>query len=131
MENDAQEIWTFVRRHLAAIFKADRAEYQATTAADLSLYEWFVTPHRIDGLEFHDFMLANNWAGTANNYRFDLLDPRLQQYGDTAIVSYTFMLSVAGETGIRHRSHNESRVLVKGAQGWQVVHVHKSPAGSA
>ena len=31
----------------------------------------------------------------------------------TAVVSYTFMLSIATEAGIQHRSHNESRVLIK------------------
>jgi ketosteroid isomerase-like protein len=56
----------------------------------------------------------------------------LQVYGDTAVVSYTFMLSIVGADGrITHRSHNESRVLVKSDGAWQVVHVHKSPAWQA
>ncbi|MCA9933638.1 MAG: hypothetical protein KC415_06930, partial [Anaerolineales bacterium] len=50
----------------------------------------------------------------------------------TAVVSYTFMLTIAGEQGITHRTHNESRVLIKTPdKGWQVVHVHKSPAWQA
>ncbi|MCL4870486.1 MAG: nuclear transport factor 2 family protein [Anaerolineae bacterium] len=129
MNSEEQEIWDFLHHHLRAIFNRDAAAYQATTAPDLSLYEWFVTPHRMDGLDFHLFMIKNSWAGTGTEFRYDLFEPRLQRYGDTAIVSYTFMLSIAGEQGIRHQSHNESRVLVKGPNGWQVVHVHKSPAG--
>jgi hypothetical protein len=55
----------------------------------------------------------------------------LQLYGNTAIVSYTFMLTTARDGTVQHRSHNESRVLVKTGDAWQVVHVHKSPAGTA
>lgn len=129
MNNDEEEIWAFLHRHLQSIFNRDAAAYQATTAADLSLYEWFITPHRQDGLDFHLFMIANSWAGTQNNFRYDLWEPRLQCFGDTAIVTYTFMLTLVGENGLRHRSHNETRVLVKREGNWQVVHVHKSPAG--
>ena len=130
-----QEIWDFLHRHLQSIFSKDVATYKATTAGDLSLYEWFITPHRQDGLDFHFFMIDHSWAGTDSDFRYDLWEPRLQIYGEgemvTAVVSYTFMLSIATEAGIKHRSHNESRVLIKNGDGWQVVHVHKSPTWRA
>ena len=130
--NDRErEIWAFLHRHLRSIFTQDSEQYEETTADDLSLYEWFVTPHRQDGLDFHFFMIDHSWAGAEIEFRYDLLEPRLQLYGDTAVVSYTFMLTQATEAGIAHRTHNESRVLVKGDDGWQVVHVHKSPAWQA
>ena len=122
-----QEIWDFLHRHLRSIFTRDLETYRATTSSELSLYEWFVTPHRLDGLDFHLFMLENNWSGAENEFRFDLLEPRLQRYGDTAIASYTFMLTLLKDGAISHRTHNESRVLIKTEAGWQVVHVHKSP----
>lgn len=136
MNDIDNEIWAFLHRHLQSIFTQDVETYRATTSAELSLYEWFVTPHRQDGLDFHFFMIEHSWAGTGAEFRYDLLEPRLQLFGEssgspTAVVSYTFMLTVAGENGIHHHSHNESRVLVKGENGWQVVHVHKSPAWSA
>lgn len=126
-----QEIWDFLHRHLHSIFALDVETYRATTGSDLSLYEWFVAPYRQDGLDFHYFMIEHAWAGTTDDFRFDLLEPRLQQYGDTAVVSYTFMLTMAKEDGIRHTLHNESRVLVRRDGAWQVVHVHKSPAWKA
>lgn len=131
MNEVEREIWEFLDRHLHSIFAQDSELYAETTAGDLSLYEWFVTPHRQDGLDFHFFMIDHGWAGTDVDFRYDLLEPRLQLYGDTAVVSYTFMLTMATEAGITHRTHNESRVLVKGEGGWQVVHVHKSPAWRA
>jgi ketosteroid isomerase-like protein len=131
MTDQEQEIWTVLDRHLRSIFSRDSATYRATTSEDLSLYEWFVTPHRQDGLDFHFFMIDHSWAGKNLDFRYDLLEPRLQLYGDTAVVSYTFMLTVAGPDSIGHRTHNESRVLVRRDGQWQVVHVHKSPAWKA
>ena len=125
------EIWNFLHRHLQSIFARDVETYRATTSDELSLYEWFVTPHRQDGLDFHFFMIEHGWAGTDADFRYDLLEPRVQVYGETAVVSYTFMLTIAREGGIHHRTHNESRVLAKGEDGWQVVHVHKSPTWKA
>ena len=136
MNEIEKEIWDFLHRHLQSVFSQDAQTYRATTSEELSLYEWFVTPHRQDGLDFHSFMIEHGWAGTSGDFRYDLLEPRLQLYGvtsesPTAIVSYTFMLTIAKPDGMSHRSHNESRVLVKGEHGWQVVHVHKSPAWQA
>ncbi len=133
MENKTEEeIWQFLDKHLQSVFMQDIETYKATTSDELSLYEWFVTPHRQDGLDFHLFMIEHAWAGTTGDFRYDLLEPRLQLYGDTAVVSYTFMLTRTNEDGrLSHRTHNESRVLVKGEDGWQVVHVHKSPATPA
>ena len=126
--NDAAGVWDTVHRHLNSVFSGNVKTYEETTGADLSLYEWWITPHRQDGLDFHHFMIEHRWAGEGD-YRYDLLEPRLQLYGDTAIVSYTFMLSrVKAEGGVEHRTHNESRVLIKREGRWQIVHVHKSPA---
>jgi ketosteroid isomerase-like protein len=133
MNNSTEkEICAFLDRHLRSVFTQDAETYRATTSEELSLYEWFVTPHRQDGLDFHFFMIEHAWAGTSGDFRYDLLEPRVQIYGDTAIVSYTFMLTRASADGsLTHRTHNESRVLVQGVNGWQVVHVHKSPSWRA
>lgn len=128
---DEQEIWDTIHRHLHSIFSKDVQTYRQTTHEELSLYEWFITPHRQDGLDFHFFMIEHSWAGTGADFRYDLWEPRLQLYGHTAVASYTFMLTIATPSGLQHRQHNESRVLVKGEQGWQIVHVHKSPSWRA
>jgi hypothetical protein len=122
-----QEIWDFLDRHLHSIFTRDAETYAATTSPELSLYEWFVVPHRQDGLDFHFFMIEHGWAGEMSDFRYDLLEKRLQRYDQTAIVSYTMMLTYLRDGEIHHRTHNESRVLVNYEGYWQVVHVHKSP----
>lgn len=137
------EIHAFLLEHLQSIMKNDIATYHTSTSADLTLYEWWVTPHRIDGLPFHDFMMVENArrgsvfgaegdsAATTPNFRFDLANLHIQRYDDTAIASYTLLLSSGLPEGVVVTSHNESRVIVKLDGRWQVVHVHKSPAWAA
>lgn len=142
------EIEKFLRRHLESIFASDVAEYHATTVEDLSLYEWYVTPQRIDGLPFHNFMMTesgrSDTAGMALDphpsggapedkarVRFDLANYREQHYGNTVICSYTMLISKSTSAGVKVQSYNESRVLVEIDGMWKVVHVHKSPSWNA
>jgi Calcium/calmodulin dependent protein kinase II association domain len=139
------EIHEFLLQHLQSIQENDIEAYHASTHPDLTLYEWWVTPHRIDGLPFHDFMMTENarrgtvfgteipagQAGEATRTRFDLADLKIQRYGDTAIASYTLLNSSATPQGVRVAAHNETRVMVRLDGAWKVVHVHKSPAWSA
>ncbi len=139
------EIHKFLIDHIQSIMDNDVETYHESTSEDLSLYEWWVTPHRIDGLPFHDFMMVENerrgavFGSEAEQKResqkppsrFDLANLKIQRYDDTAIASYTLLLSSGLSDGVKVASHNESRVIVKINGHWQVVHVHKSPAWAA
>jgi hypothetical protein len=136
-----------LERHLQAILDNDIPAYHATTVRELTLYEWYVTPHRIDGLPFHDFLMAESArpdtrataldpAGQTDAFakgrqRFDLANYHEQLLGDCAICSYTLLVSRGSADGVAVRSHNESRVLARFGDEWKVVHVHKSPAWKA
>jgi len=136
-----------LERHLQAILDNDLASYHATTVPELTLYEWYVAPHRIDGLAFHDFLMTESArpdtpataldpAGQADpvhktRQRFDLANYHEQLYGDCAICCYTLLVSRGTADGVAVRSHNESRVLARFGDEWKVVHVHKSPAWKA
>ncbi|MEF3254590.1 MAG: nuclear transport factor 2 family protein [Deferribacterales bacterium] len=124
---DEKIVREFIYKHLISIYNGDFETYKETTSDDLGLYEWFVTPHRIDGLKFHEFMMKNNWAGTKSGFNFELQDMRIQIYDNTAIVSYTLLLSKIKNDEIEHKVINESRVIVKINGNLKVVHVHKSP----
>jgi ketosteroid isomerase-like protein len=135
-----EEIIVFLKIHLQSIQDNDVQTYNETTAEDLTLYEWWVTPHRIDGLPFHEFMMSGNAErgavfgseGKAKSpTRFDLSNLNIQNYGDTAIASYTLLISTASPEGVKVAAHNESRVMVRINSTWKVVHVHKSPAWQA
>jgi hypothetical protein len=138
------EIHAFLLRHLQAIQENNLSAYHATTSEELTLYEWWVTPHRLDGLPFHDFMMTENArrgaifgaegegvSGQAARTRFDLANLHIQRYGDCAIASYTLLISSAAPDGVRVAAHHESRVMVMLDGSWKVVHVHKSPAWPA
>lgn len=124
---DEKIVREFIYKHLISIYNGDFETYKETTSDDLGLYEWFVTPHIIDGLKFHEFMMKNNWAGTKSGFNFELQDMRIQIYDNTAIVSYTLLLSKIKNDEIEHKVINESRVIVKINGNLKVVHVHKSP----
>ncbi len=135
-----EEIRDFLLRHLRSVQENDIATYHDTSAEDLTLYEWWITPHRIDGLPFHEFMMGSNAergtvfgsdAKQKADSRLDLANLHIQRYGDTAIASYTLLISTALPEGVQVKAHNESRVMVKQAGKWKVVHVHKSPAWPA
>jgi Calcium/calmodulin dependent protein kinase II association domain len=139
------EIQDFLKGHLQAIFDGDVAHYKATTAEDLGLYEWYIVPQRIDGIPFHEFLMTeaarNNAAPMTGDalaagrerpterprVHFDLANYREQVYGDTAICSYTLLISTSAGAGVTVQSYNETRVIVKLPEGPRVVHVHKSP----
>jgi hypothetical protein len=136
-----KEIHEFLLKHLQAIQENNIPGYHETTSEDLSLYEWWITPQRLDGLPFHEFMMAANAErgsvfgaedkGQRAPSRFDLANLRIQRYGDAAIASYTLLISTALPEGVQVAAHNESRVMVKVSGTWKVVHVHKSPAWQA
>ena len=136
------EITQFLERHLQAIQENDNDLYAQTTAEDLTLYEWWITPHRIDGLPFHEFMMNSNAErGTVfgaesqgqikTTTRFDLSNLHIQNYGQCVVASYTLLVSTSTPEGVKVAAHNESRVLVEQVGVWKVVHVHKSPAWQA
>ncbi len=56
-----------------------------------------------------------------------MLQPKVQVYGDVAIVTYTLLMRYISDEGVRHTQHNETRVFYRRPAGWQLVHCHKSP----
>ncbi len=125
-------------RHLQSIWDGDVETYRATTAEDVSFYEWYISPQRIDGLDFHLREIAVHGAvigGSAKpgaqRIEHEVLQPRVQVYGDTAIITYTLFIRAVGPDGLAHKSHHETRVFHNfgsaEAPDWKLVHCHKSP----
>lgn len=125
---DKDLLWNFLNKHLHAIYSGDFEYYKNSCSEDLSLYEWFAAKHRIDGVEFHKFMMENNWANSHSEFNISLSNKRAQVYGNVAILSYTLILSVKKDDSISHRAINETRVVALIGNELKVVHVHKSPA---
>ena len=130
----AGPIWDAVRRNVEAAWRNDLDAYRATTAADVSVYEWYVAPARIDGLDFHlrELQAARQTAAPAG-YAFELefLQPRLQCYGAAAIATYTLLTREITPAGVTRKASHETRVFhnfgSEAAPEWKLVHCHKSP----
>ena len=51
--SEEREILALLDRHLRSIWGGDLETYTATTAPDVTFYEWYISTQRIDGLDFH------------------------------------------------------------------------------
>ena len=139
MMNDlSTTILAVLDRNLQSIWDGDAEAYRATTVEDVSFFEWYISPQRIDGLDFHLRELAVHkdvvGGGQGSRVEHEILQPRVQVYGDTAIVTYTLLVRAVSDDGVVHKSHNETRVFHNfgsaDAPQWKLVHCHKSPVAT-
>jgi len=122
------EVLHLTGRMLEAMYTSDSEVHRAHCSEDMSSFEWYIAPYRIDGADFHLALIEA--GGNSPVTRFDMLTPRVQIYGDTAIVNYTLLRTTAGRDITTTFSRmNETRVFVKFDGVWKMVHLHKSPAG--
>jgi ketosteroid isomerase-like protein len=143
MNDTTQAIMDVLDRNLQSIWDGDVEAYRATTAEDVSFFEWYISPVRIDGLDFHLRELRVHSAVVSGgatdkegegHVEHEILQPRVQVYGDTAVVTFTLMIRAASGASVVHKSHNETRVFhnfTGGAPDWKLVHCHKSPVATA
>jgi len=123
------EIVAVTMRMLNAMHERDVDAYRECCTVDVSAFEWYIAPYRVDTIDFHLSLIAAGGNGAPT--RLDLLTPRVQAYGDTAIITYTLLKTFA-EPGIpaTFKTTNETRVFAKVDGAWKMVHLHKSPTGS-
>ncbi len=121
-----EEVLEITRQMLNAMYTADPEVHRRHSTEDMSSYEWYIAPQRIDGLEFHLKLIEGGGNGGASS--LEMLTPRVQVYGDTAIVNYTLLKTTLAENALpQFSTMNETRVFVKLEGIWKMVHLHKSP----
>jgi hypothetical protein len=126
MQTTEEEVLKITRQMLDAMYTANSDIHRKHSAEDMSSYEWYIAPQRIDGPAFHVALIEGGGNGGAS--RLDMLTPRVQVYGDTAIVNYTLLKTTLLETmPPQFSTMNETRVFVKLEGVWKMVHLHKSP----
>lgn len=126
MSTVEEEILSVTKKMLDAMYKKDIAAYRECCAEDVSSFEWYIAPYRIDGIDFHLTLIEAGGNGSPN--RLDLLTPRIQVFGDTAIMTYTLLKTIAqGGVPAAFSTVNETRVFSKIDGKWKMVHLHKSP----
>jgi calcium/calmodulin-dependent protein kinase (CaM kinase) II len=123
-----EEVLTLTRTLLENIYLHPSADfYAAHVDADVTAYEG--TPTRVDGIDYHLFALqqlaqARN-DGAARH--LELLNPKVQLYGDVAIVTATSQVTTVTEGQFSTSYLHETRVWARRDAAWKLVHFHKSP----
>ena len=126
MDQTEAEILAITEQMLQAMYTSDPAVHRKHCAEDMTSFEWYIAPYRIDGAEFHLRLIESGGNGTSA--RLDMLTPRVQVYGDTAIICYTLLKTAQAEgEAPAFSTINETRVFVKIEGTWKMVHLHKSP----
>jgi hypothetical protein len=132
---EAEEILAVLDRHLRSIWEGDLETYRATTAPEVTFFEWYISTQRIDGLDFHlrEIAATSRSAGASaetgkhREVEHEVLAPRVQSYGDIAIVTFTLLMRYSGPECVTHTEHNETRIFHHRGGEWVLVHCHKSP----
>lgn len=82
-------------------------------------------PYRVEGIE--DDREEFEWGLATGRTRvgyFQEMQPRVQRYGDVAVVTYFSRGSYGPDEAVAYLK--ETDVLVKGPDGWRFVHIHVS-----
>jgi hypothetical protein len=121
-----EELLEITKRMLDAMYSNDSTVHRQHSAGDISSFEWYLAPYRIDGLDFHLALIEG--GGNKKPSRQDMLTPRVQVYGDTGVVTYTLLKTeILEDGGAICQTVNEARVFSKIEGTWKMVHLHKSP----
>lgn len=131
MNRRQREVMETLERLLHAIYCQDTDTYRELVTDDVSSFEP-ETPARIDALDFHLHYMRQQKAlrPPTAQYRLDIVNPRVQIYGNVAIATYILVVTRSDEGGIRFNTTNETRVFVREDGRWLMVHFHKTPIGS-
>lgn len=90
------------------------------------------SPYRVEGLE-HDreeFEFGLQQGSSRVGY-FQELQPKIQIFGDTAVVTYYSRGSYGPQGAARTLYLKETDVLVRRETGWKVVHIHVSKGANS
>jgi ketosteroid isomerase-like protein len=125
-DSPQDEVLALTRELLENIYVHPNADfYAAHVDADVTAYEG--TPARQDGIAYHLFMLRQLAAHPAEGaVHLELLNPKVQLFGDVAIVTATSQVTRVKGEEIKSSYLHETRVWVRRKGEWKLVHFHKS-----
>lgn len=86
-------------------------------------------PYRVEGLaaDREEFEIGLREGYSRVTY-FQEMQPRIDVYGDTAVVTYFSRGRYGPEGSAKAAYLKETDVLVKRQNGWKIVHIHVSAA---
>ncbi len=128
----AAEIMALARAQWTAeVTGKSTAEQSAATADDYTEFNSDY-PTRIDGKALSDRLSAATSSDGSKSLAGDMVNPKVQVYGDAAILSYNFVGVTKDKDGKTSPSAAKStRVYAKMDGKWMLVHANFAPVNAA
>jgi hypothetical protein len=115
------EIIALERAALDRWGKGDPQGYISTFAPEITYFDP-ITEKRIDGFSaMRDYLTP--FTGKIHVDRYDMIDPRVQHHGETAILTFN-LISYGNETVLARWNSTEVYALTEGH--WKIIHSHWS-----
>jgi len=120
----ADEIVGLVKAQWAAEMQKNTAEALKTLADDYTEFNGDYST-RIEGKAVATRLAEGNAGGSGSLIAAEMANPKVQVYGDIAILSYNFMGIVKDKDGkLEHTRAKSTRVYVKQGGQWRLVHAN-------
>ena len=106
--------------------KGDPGGYQEIYAPEVTYFDP-MQDKRIDGLDAIKAMQAPIW-GKVHVDRYDMIDPKVQHYGDVAVLTFnllSYRVDAEGKETVVGR-WNSTEVYHATGGAWRIIHVHWS-----
>ena len=121
--NTEAAILAQVRRDLDGWSSGDPREYAQSAADDVTYFDNIAAHTRVDGIQaFREYLSA--LQGQIPKHTYEIVDPKIQVYGDIGILTLHYYASSAdGEPITRGKG---TCVYRQTAGAWRMVHTHWS-----
>ena len=127
----AAEVMALTRSQWAAELAGKGAADQMVTAADD--YTEFNSdfPVRLEGKALNTRLSDASTSDGSKTLAAEMVNPKVQVYGDTAILTYNYVGVVRDKDGkVAPNSAKSTRIYAKIAGKWMLVHANFAPAAS-
>ena len=131
---DHSDLLELVHRSLQCIWDGDTEAYRTLTAEDVSFYEWYISPQRIDGLDFHLREIAVHAQVLAGDTGQDRVRNSTAPHPAIRWHRYSLLYLARpsnqrswGQTHIAQREPGLPQFRHSQRALWKLVHCHKSP----
>lgn len=120
---EEQEIYNLNSELLHAIRKGDVQKYKLLCSEKLTAIEPETSGNIAVGLDFHIFFLSHS---KPKDYHFEIIDPVVHVYGDSAYIAYTIINSSYTDGQSKVSTQHETRIYHREKDTWKMVHFHRN-----
>lgn len=130
MTDSEREVWQIIRAFNQAFANDNPDEYFQYIDDHITVLTPG-NPYRVEGLEAdrEEFEFGLRQGYSRVGY-FQELQPEIRVFDDAALVTYYSRGSYGPEGGAKTLYFKETDVLARRREGWKLVHIHVSSAGT-